>query len=155
LSWVSIVDFSPDGQQLASGSWDQTIRLWDTQNGQCLQVLQGHTGQIYSLNFKPDGQILMSSSYDQTVRFWDVQTGRCLKVIPCHASHSCYPASFSSDGQLIGSGQDRMIKLWNIDTGECIQTLKVNRLYEGMNIAGVTGLTEAQKTVLKVLGAIE
>jgi WD40 repeat protein len=153
--WVSIVDFSPDGAHLASGSWDQTIRIWDVQDGDCLQVLQGHSGQIYSMVFSSDGRTLMSSSYDQTVRLWDVKTGHCLKVIPCPSGYGWVPINLSPDGQLMGSSQNRIITLWKIDQEQYVQTLKIDRLYEGMNITGITGLTDAQKITLKALGAIE
>ncbi len=50
---------------------------------------------------------------------------------------------------------DGTAKLWEINSGECIQTLRSDRPYEGMNITGVTGITEAQKTTLKALGAVD
>jgi WD40 repeat protein len=53
---------------------------------------------------------------------------------------------------LASGSEDETIKLWNIETGICIKTLKAKRLYEGMNITGVTGV---QKTTLKALGAVE
>jgi WD40 repeat protein len=153
--WVAAVIFSPDGQLIASGSADQTIRLWDGQTGRCLKVLHGHTGQICAVNFSADGQILCSSSYDQTVRRWQVQTGDCLQIIPCRFGRSLTPAAFSPDGQIMGTGQDRIIQLWQMETNQCLQTLRIDRLYEGMQIAGITGLTEAQQATLKTLGAVE
>ena len=45
--------------------------------------------------------------------------------------------------------------IWEIETGECLKTLRSDRPYEHMNIAGVTGLTEVEKTTLKALGAVE
>jgi WD40 repeat protein len=64
--------------------------------------------------------------------------------------------SFSPDGRVLVSGsQDETIKLWDVKTGECLKILRPERLYEGMNITGVTGLTEATKTTLKALGAVE
>ena len=62
---------------------------------------------------------------------------------------------FTPDGQcLISGSSDETIKLWDVKTGECFKTLKADRPYESMNITGVTGITEAQKAMLKVLGAI-
>ncbi|NJM86104.1 MAG: hypothetical protein HC769_04320 [Cyanobacteria bacterium CRU_2_1] len=54
----------------------------------------------------------------------------------------------------MSSSQDETIKLWDIHTGECLKTLKADRLYEGMRVAGVTGLTAAQQSALRALGAI-
>jgi len=56
---------------------------------------------------------------------------------------------------LASSGEDETIKLWNIHTGECIRTLRPPRPYEGMNITGAIGLTDAQRETLKALGAVE
>ena len=50
------VAFSPDGISLASGSDDQTIKLWSANTGECLRTLEGHTGRVMSLAFSPDGK---------------------------------------------------------------------------------------------------
>lgn len=151
---VFTLEFTPNGQQLIGGSFDQTIRLWDLQTGECLQVLQGHTGGVWSIAISPDGQTLASGSGDRTVRLWNLVSGHCLQVLQGHTS-SLTSVIFSADGQILLSGSDdRTIKLWDIATGRCIKTLMGDRLYEGMNIRGATGLTIAQKVTLKALGAI-
>ncbi len=67
-----------------------------------------------------------------------------------------WSVAFSPNGEIIASGsEDGTIKLWDVQTGECLNTLTTPRPYEGMNITGVTGLTEAQKNTLKALGAVE
>ena len=82
--------FSPMGNLakiLASGSHDQTIKLWDINTGQTLRTLQGHTGWIWSVAFSPIGNqgglegILASSSQDGTIKVWDTSTGECLKTL--------------------------------------------------------------------------
>jgi WD40 repeat protein len=152
---IFALTFDRSGQRLVSGSHDQTIRVWDVQTGTCLKLLQGHTGVVWTLAISSDGQILASGSDDQTIRLWDLQTGHCLQTL---GEHTSWVTSilFSSNGQILLSGSyDRTIKLWDVKTGRCLSTLTIDRLYEGMNIQGATGLTVAQKATLKALGAIE
>lgn len=147
--------FDSTGHQLVSGSHDQTVRLWDVQTGACLKVLQGHTGAVWTVAISPNGQTLASGGDAQMIRLWDLQTGRCLHILDDHKGW-VRSVIFSSNGQILFSGgDDRAIKLWDVQTGRCIETVTVDRLYEGMNIQGATGLTVAQKSTLKALGAIE
>ena len=151
---VLTLAFDKSGQQLISGSLDQNIRIWDRQTGESLRVLRGHTSSMWSIAIGPDGQTLASGSSDRTVRLWNLQTGDCLQVLHEHTGWVT-SVLFSSDGQFLVSGSDdRTIKLWEVATGRCMKTLTVDRLYEGMNIQGATGLTVAQKVTLKALGAI-
>ncbi|MEH2224603.1 NB-ARC domain-containing protein [Nostoc sp.] len=152
--WIWSLAFSPDGRTLASGSTDQTIKLWNVSTGQNIETLEGHTSSIYSVNFL-DACTLASGSGDQNVKLWDVSTGRCVKTFLGH-SKLVWSVVFSPETQtLASSSEDETIKLWNVKTGECLITLRNSKLYEGMNINGVTGLKEAEKIVLKNLGALE
>jgi WD40 repeat protein len=147
------IAFSPNGQLLASGSTDDTAKLWDVSTGQCLQTCEGDTNWVFSVAFSPDSQTLVTGSHDKTVRLWDVNTGECRQIFTGH-THLVCSVAFSPDGQTVASGsQDHSLRFWDINTGECLKILRPKRLYEGMNITGVTGLTEAQKATLKELGA--
>ncbi|MEG3840746.1 NACHT domain-containing protein [Microcoleus sp. herbarium14] len=153
--WARAIAFSHNGEILASGSVDRTIRLWDVRSGECLQILQGHTDWIRSVAFSSSSEIVVSGSVDGTVRLWDISRGECLKILQGHTSR-INSVAFSSNGKIIAAcSRDGTIMLWDFQTGECIKILKSDRPYEGMNITGVTGLTEAEKSTLKALGAVE
>lgn len=152
---VYSVAFSPDGKTLASSSTDKTIRLWEYATGKCTKILRGHADWVFSVAFNPDGHTLASSSHDKTVRLWDVETGECRHSCSGH-THLVSCVSFSPDGSAVASGsQDQSARLWNPKTGAALGVMRANRLYEGMNIAGATGLTKAQQATLKALGATD
>jgi WD40 repeat protein len=130
------------------------VKLWDWQTGKCLKTLTGHTNWVFAIAFNHDGKTLASASHDQTVRIWDVNTGECHHICIGH-THLVSSVAFSPDGEVIASGsQDQTVRIWDVKTGECMQILRAKRLYEGMNIARVKGLTDATMLTLQSLGAV-
>jgi len=153
-NWVDSVTFSSDGELIASGSDDYAIKLWDSHTGECLRTFTGHDNSVYSIAFSPDTKEIASGSDDNTIKLWDSNTGECLRTLTGH-ENAVLSVAFSPSGEWLVSGSlDNTIKLWDVHTGECINTL-IDGLYEEMNIAGVTGLTEAEKATLQALGAVE
>jgi WD40 repeat protein len=69
---VAAVALSPDGRLAASGSRDETVRLWSVPDGKPLAVLSGHTDRVTGVAFHPDGRRVASCSTDGSVRLWDV-----------------------------------------------------------------------------------
>ncbi|MFN6560904.1 MAG: NB-ARC domain-containing protein [Nostoc sp. ChiSLP01] len=151
--WIWSVAFSPDGTTLASSSGDQTLKLWDASTGKCLKTLQGHSNCVYSATISRDGHLLASGSGDQTIKLWNLDTSKEIKTLSGH-SKWVWSVAFNPQGKILASSsEDETIKLWDVETGKCLKTLRCERPYEGMNITGVTDLTEATIATLKVLGA--
>ncbi|WP_236507282.1 NACHT domain-containing protein [Tychonema sp. BBK16] len=149
---VVSVAFSPDGLTLAST--DKTIKLWNIRTGECFKTLQTHSKWLLSVAFSADSKNLVSAGFDQIIKIWDIQTGDCLKTLEGH-TQGIRSIALSPDSKLLASGSfDATIKLWDVKTGECLKTLIAEKPYEGMNIAGVTGLTEAEKATIASLGAV-
>jgi energy-coupling factor transporter ATP-binding protein EcfA2 len=75
------VAFSPDGQGLATTSWDKTVRLWSLSNPSAEpRVLRGHEGTVFSVAFSPDGQGLATASGDKTVRLWSIKIDDLVRI---------------------------------------------------------------------------
>ena len=121
---VNSVAISSDGQFLASGYEDKTIRLWNLATGEVLSTLTGHSQGIKSVAFSPDGTILATGSDDQTIKLWNVSNGQEIYTL-CGHSHAVKSVAFSPDGQVLASGSwDKTIKLWNVQTGVTEKTLR-------------------------------
>ena len=118
---VQSVRFSPDGQLIATASYDNTAKIWQA-DGTLLTTLEGHTKPVMSVSFSPDGQTIATASQDGTVRLW-TRTGSFIREIKAH-SQSVFSVQFSPNGQTIATGsKDKTAKLWRID-GQPLSILK-------------------------------
>jgi len=126
-SGVNSVALSPDGKLLASGSWDDTVRLWDVAGQRPVAVLQEHTSSVFCVAFSPDGQLLASGGGwdDYTVRLWDIAAKKQVAVLKGHTGE-VDSVTFSPDGKWLASssGRDKTVRLWNIAGQKQVAILK-------------------------------
>ncbi len=109
---ITSINFSPNGQYLASGSSDQMVKIWDLQNSQYIN-LSDHQDQVTAVEFSPDGQYLASASLDKTVKIWNLQ-GNLLKNITQYEA-GVNALSFSPDGQYLATASlDNRINIWDL-----------------------------------------
>jgi WD40 repeat protein len=110
---------------------------------------------VYAVAWSPGGERVIGGGSDGKLRWWDVQSGECILVREAHQG-AVQSLRRSPDGRWLAScGDDGAIKLWDLQSGEYVRILRHPRPYEGLDITGIRGLTEAQKTTLRALGAIE
>jgi WD40 repeat protein len=105
---------SPDGKTLATGSYDQKIKLWNVETGAEIKTLSGHNGAIFGLSFRPDGKVLASASADRTVKLWDVASGKRLDTFSQPLKEQTAVA-FAPDGRTVAAaGVDNRIRVWSV-----------------------------------------
>jgi len=146
---VRCLAISPDGQVLASGSGDNTVRLWNlpdemalrTLDGNtptiltalpyceyhrksALRILKGHPSAVTCLAVSPDGTLLVSGGKDKTIRLWSLPGGMWLRTLNGHTRLlTCL--ALSADSRLLASGsEDHTIRLWSLPDGSMVNKLK-------------------------------
>jgi WD40 repeat protein len=109
-SHVSCCSILPDGR-IVSGSYDKTLKIWNTKTGKCEMTLKGHTDWVKCCSVLPDGSII-SGSFDKTIKVWNAETGKCETTLKGHA-HWVMCCSVLPGGRIISGSEDGMLKIWS------------------------------------------
>jgi serine/threonine protein kinase len=122
--WITSLAFSADGQWIASGSGDMTVKVWEMPGGKLIGTLRGHGYAINSVAVSSDNKWIASAGNDGTVRLWDVRTGKQHGALQGQG-YSLFAVAFSPDGkQVAAAGRDRSVFVWEADSGKRIYTLE-------------------------------
>lgn len=114
--------FSPDGMQLASASFDHSVRLWDVKTHAPLRDYHHHSDFVYAVAFSPNGKQMVSASKDRTVALFDVETGKGVFTFSGMEQDVMAVAFHPGGKSVISSGFEAGIHWWNPQTGEKIKT---------------------------------
>ncbi|UPK93766.1 hypothetical protein LCI18_004701 [Fusarium solani-melongenae] len=118
---VWAVAMSLDSKLIASGSYDQTIKIWNAGTGEVQKILRGHHNVVRSIAFSPDGKLLISGAYDGTVKIWDMATGDVKQTLDEGedvGDGMVLSVTFSPDGKLMASGANHSIRVRDATTGK-------------------------------------
>jgi WD40 repeat protein len=121
---VEAVAFLPDGCRAISGSYDNTLRLWELATGENLRTLEGHAGSVTAVAVLADGRRALSGSYDNTLRLWDLASGETMRTFKGHAGSVNAVAVLADGSRAISGSSDTTLRLWDLATGETMRTLE-------------------------------
>jgi WD40 repeat protein len=121
-SRVTAVAWSPSGSQLASASYDKTVRLWDATSGGTLHTLRRHTERVNAIAWSPDGTRLASGADDGLVHIWDSASRQFLRTFDRHTG-KVTALAWSPDGSHIASASgDKTVQVWEVRSGRVLIT---------------------------------
>ena len=131
---INLVQISPNGNHIISSGYDNRIKVWDMNTGQCLNTiyLHGYSYGAMSLAISPDGNTIVSCSWDNPIKVWDINTGECLKTLSGHFGRVSSVIISPNGNHIISGSCDNTIKVWDINTGECLKTLECLSMINGI-----------------------
>lgn len=116
-SVITCLQFNPRTNTIVSGSDDQTLKVWSSETGRCINTLEGHTGGVWSSQLSPD-DLVISGSTDRTLKVWDAHSGSLLHTLYGHTSTV---RCLALNGDFVVSGsRDTTLRLWDISYGICV-----------------------------------
>ena len=109
---LAILEKTPDGSLVATGSADNTAALWEASSGKKLKALSGHEGRVTGVAFSPDGRFVATGGYDNVAIVWNASTGEKTGTFEGHDG-SISSVRFSPDGCCLATGSsDQTVRIW-------------------------------------------
>jgi COMPASS component SWD3 len=138
-NYVYSIAFSPKGNMLVSGSYDEAVFLWDVRTARLMRSLPAHSDPVRSVDFVRDGTLIVSCSSDGLIRIWDTSTGQCLKTLVHEDNAPVTNVKFSPNGKFVlASTLDSCLRLWDYVDGSCKKTMQGHK-NERFSIAACFG----------------
>lgn len=124
---ITSLAFDLLGETLASASYDKTVKLWDTRNGQLVRSLIGHQRAVRRVAFDLQGKFLASGSDDKTVKLWEGRSGKLFRTLKGHRE-AVNGLAFDPQGDTLASGSgDWTVNLWDMRSGKPQHSLEAHQ----------------------------
>ncbi|KAI9030913.1 WD40-repeat-containing domain protein [Phycomyces nitens] len=128
---VKCVEFiGEDGKQIVSGSSDNTLRIWETETGECLDIMDGHRSRIWDVSSTRLGDFVASASGDSTIKIWSVKNAKasCTNTLTGHAGDVYSVKYHPNENHLVTGGYDKTVRLYDLVTGATVKSFLGHQL---------------------------
>lgn len=150
-NYVYSLAFSPKGNILVSGSYDEAVFVWDVRTARLMRRLPAHSDPVSGVDFVRDGTLVASCASDGLIRIWDTATGQCLKTLVHEDNAPVTSVRFSPNGKFVlAATLDGCVRLWNYVEGRCVKTYQGHR-NERFSIGTAFGTYRAEKQVIAAM----
>ncbi|KAF5023310.1 hypothetical protein F66182_4618 [Fusarium sp. NRRL 66182] len=141
-NYIHCLAFSPKGNILASGSYDEAVFLWDVRAGRLMRSLPAHSDPVSGIDFCRDGTLVVSCSTDGLIRIWDTSTGQCLRTLVHEDNPAVANVCFAPNGRFVlAFNLDNCIRLWDYVSGSVKKTYQ-GHLNEKFAVGGCFGVLD-------------
>ena len=141
---ITAIAFSPDGEQVVSGTNDSLLHFWSSSSGRLIRTLEASTGAVTAIVFSPGGELIASRSTGDRVQLWDAQTGRSLGVLAS-------PRSVTSRSPDAGSGSKSELRPASPGTAGVAYSPDGSRIVAGFPDGTLCLLDGSTRVLLSVL----
>ena len=124
---ITSTKISISENKLASGSGDNTVKIWNVDSGECIRTLTGHSERVEALHLLTDKK-LASGSRDKLIKIWNIDSGKCIRTLTGHLK-GIWSLQLIYNNEFASGSADNTIRIWNFDSGECVRTLTGHTSY--------------------------
>ena len=109
---IAAVTMDSEGKRIATGHWDNSVRIWRRDKREAIAILKGHTGWVTALAIHGQRAVLASGSWDQSIRIWDLESGRPTQTLWGHSGR-VRALTYAGD-TLVSAGDDGTLRFWQM-----------------------------------------
>jgi small GTP-binding protein len=122
--WIRTVEVFADDRRALSASDDNTLKIWDLENGRLLHSLEGHSNAVTNAVVFAGGRRALSGSLDGTLKVWDLENGCLLHSLEGDSNAVMHAVVFAGDRRALSVSRDGTLKVWNLDNGCLIRSFR-------------------------------